>query len=129
MDVLIRYGFSIDEIKNMMENNQDIESIPDKNIYEIIDILGSVGCLSNHIKNIFYSNPYVLSRNPKDIMKLILRLKEYNLSHLDILFDSNPYFLNIGELEIKKIYEEKESEGLSQDEIKDFFYYESDEIF
>ena len=129
MDVLIRYGFSMEEIKNMMENNQDIENIPDKNIYDIIDILGSVGCLSNHIKNIFYSNPFVLSRNPKDIKKLIERLKNYNLTHLEILFDSNPYFLNIGELEIKKIYKNKQKEGLNEDEIKDFFYYHSNEIF
>lgn len=129
MDVLIRYGFSMEEIKNMMENNEEISSIEDNSIYEIIDILGSVGCLSNHIKNIFYSNPYSLSRNPKDIKSLIEALKQIGLTHLEVLFDSNPYLLNIGENEIKKIKKQKEKEGLGEDDIKEYFYYHSDEIF
>ena len=129
MDVLIRYGFSMEEIKNMMENNQEIESIPDKNIYDIIDLLGSCGCLSNHIKNIFYSNPFVLSRNPKEIKKLIDKLHDLNLTHLEIVFDSNPYLLNISSKEIQKIKKQKEKENIEEDEIKDYFYFSSDEIF
>lgn len=129
MDVLIRYGFSMEEIKNMMENNDEIENIPDKNIYDIMDILGSIGCLSNHIKNILYSNPFCLSRNPKDIEKLIKKLQELRLTHLEVLFDSNPYILNLGEKEIEKVKKEKEKEGYSEERIKEYFYYSSDEIF
>ena len=129
MDVLIRYGFSIDEIKNMMENNSEIENIPDKNIYEIIDILGSVGCLSNHIKNIFCSNPFLLSKNPKELQKLIDKFKSLSLTHLEVLLDSNPYILNIGTREIQKVQKQKEKEGLTEEQIKDYFYYSSDEIF
>ncbi len=129
MDVLIRYGFSMEEIKNMMENNDEIERIPDKNIYDIIDILGSVGCLSNHIKNILYSNPFCLSRNPKDIKDLIKQLEDLRLTHLEILFDSNPYLLNIGENEIQRIKKQKEKEGYSEEQLKEYFYYSSDEIF
>ncbi len=129
MDVLIRYGFSMEEIKNMMENNDEIERIPDKNIYDIIDILGSVGCLSNHIKNILYSNPFCLSRNPKDIKDLIKQLEDLRLTHLEILFDSNPDLLNIGENEIQRIKKQKEKEGYSEEQLKEYFYYSSDEIF
>ena len=129
MDVLIRYGFSMEEIKNMMENNDEIERIPDKNIYDIIDILGSVGCLSNHIKNILYSNPFCLSRNPKDIKDLIKQLEDLRLTHLEVLFDSNPYLLNIGENEIQRIKKQKEKEGYSEEQLKEYFYYSSDEIF
>ena len=118
MDVLIRYGFSMEEIKNMMENNDEIERIPDKNIYDIIDILGSVGCLSNHIKNILYSNPFCLSRNPKDIKDLIKQLEDLRLTYLEILFDSNPYLLNIGENEIQRIKKQKEKEGYSEEQLK-----------
>ena len=128
MDVLIRYGFSMEEIKNMMENNIEIANIPDKNIYDIIDYLGNIGCLSNHIKNIFNSNPFLLSKNPKEIKKTIQAYKDMRLTHLEIVFDSNPYLLNIGETEIKKIQKKKEKEGLTEDEIKDYFYYHSDEI-
>lgn len=129
MDVLIRYGFTMEEIKDMMENNSEIENIPDKNIYDIIDILGGVGCLSNHIKNIIHSNPYFLSRNPKDIKKMINKLLDIKLTHLEVLFDSNPYLLNITDIEIDKIVKDKQKEGLTPDEIKDYIYYSSDEIF
>ena len=53
MDILIRYGFSIEEIKNMIDSNPDINNVDDSVIYTLIDVLGYCGCLSNHIKNIF----------------------------------------------------------------------------
>ena len=128
MDVLIRYGFSITEIKNMMDTNPDIESTPDKSIYEIIEILNSIGCLSNHIKNIFYSNPYCLSKKPQDIKRVIDKLYDLNLTHLEVLIDTNPYLLNISSKEIQKAYKQKEKENLKEEEIKEFFYYHSDEL-
>ena len=129
MDVLIRYGFSMEEIKNMMENNSEIESVPDKNIYDLIDILGGIGCLNNHIKNIFYSNPYCLSRNPKDIEKLIHKMMDMGLTHLELVFDSNPYLLNITSKELERVQKKKQKEGLNDLEINNYIYYESAEIF
>ena len=32
MDILMRYGFSIEEIKNMMDANDELENVPDNNI-------------------------------------------------------------------------------------------------
>ena len=49
----------------------DINKLNESDIYEKIDILGKVGCMSDHIKNIFICNPYYLTRNSKDINKLI----------------------------------------------------------
>ena len=129
MDVLIRYGFSMEEIKNMMENNSEIENVPDKNIYEIIDILGSIGCLNNHIKNIFCSNPYCISRNPKDIQKLIDKMTDMGLTHLDLVFDSNPYLLNITSKELERVQKNKKKEGFNALEINNYIYYESAETF
>lgn len=129
MDVLIRYGFSIDEIKNMMEENKEIENIDDKDIYKIIDILGSIGCLSNHIKNIFITNPFLLSITPEEIEKRIEYLKKLSLTHLEVLFDSNPYFLNIEKKELERKKKELEKLGMTNEEIKDYFYYQSDELF
>ena len=62
MDVLIRYGFTIEEIKSMMDSNNQIESTEDKSIYELIDLLGSVGCLSNHIKNTPHDDSFPLTK-------------------------------------------------------------------
>ena len=33
MDILIRYGFSIEEIKNMIDSNPDINNVDDSVIY------------------------------------------------------------------------------------------------
>lgn len=121
MDVLIRYGFSIEEIKNMMDSNTSIESIDDRDIYELIDLLGSVGCMNNHIRNIFISNPFYLSRNTNDIKELIKKLYDLNFNNLYVLFDINPFILNLDCNEIEEIYNTKKSEGLSDDEIVDYF--------
>ena len=42
MDVLIRFGFTIDEIQSMMNTNDSIDTVSDKDIYELIDILKNV---------------------------------------------------------------------------------------
>ena len=84
MDVLIRYGFTIDEIKNIMNSNQYFENINDKDIYSLIDILGKCGCMSNHIKNIFITNPYILNIDYKELNRIYKKVKkEYN--DLDIV--------------------------------------------
>ena len=42
MDVLIRFGFTIDEIKNMMDANDEIDTVSDKDIYDLIEIFHSI---------------------------------------------------------------------------------------
>ena len=76
MDILIRYGFSIEEIKNMMDANDELESIRDQNILELINMLIDIGCHEEHIMNIFNCNPFVLSRNIKEVKALISKLKK-----------------------------------------------------
>ena len=129
MDSLIRYGFTIDEIKNMMENNEAIEETEEKDIQKIIKILEEIKCTKKIIKNIFYSNPYCLLKTPEEIKCILKLLQDNNFTHLEILLDTNPYLLNIGEKEIKKIIKQKEKEGMTEEQIKDYFYYCSDEIF
>jgi len=123
MDVLIRYGFSIEEIKNMMDTNDSIDQVNDKDIYELIDILTRLGCSFDTIKNIFICNPFYLSRNINEINNLIKKLYEIGCSHLSYLFDSNPYILNLSDNDIDKLYEDKLYEGLNKDEIIDYINY------
>jgi len=123
MDVLIRYGFSIEEIKNMIDTNYLINNVDDNLIYELIDILGKVGCLNNQIRNIFICNPFSLSRSINDINNLIEKLKEYGFSELNYLFDSNPYILNLNANDIETIYNEKKQDGLSDDDFRDYINY------
>ena len=110
MDVLIRYGFTIDEIKNIMNSNQYFENINDKDIYSLIDILGKCGCMSNHIKNIFITNPFIFNRKISDILDTINFLSDIGLNNLFILFDTNPYILNIDYKELNRIYKKVKKE-------------------
>ena len=125
MDILIRYGFSIEEIKNMIDSNPDINNVDDSVIYTLIDVLGYCGCLSNHIKNIFICNPFYLSRKVSDVKELINTLKNIGINNINILFDMNPYILSFDASDIKSIYDNKLKEGLTKEEIINLFNYNS----
>ena len=128
MDALIRYGFSIEDIKNMMDTNQEFDNINDSDICKLIDLLESIGCDSDIIKNIFITNPFIFSKDLKTIDKLITRLRKYDINDLNILFDGNPYILNLDYKDIDKIYKKLVKINLSDEEIKDYFYYDLDKI-
>lgn len=121
MDILIRYGLSIEEIKIMMDTNTEIEKIDDKDIKELIIILQSIGCESIHLKNILICNPFYLSKDIKDIKELINSLEKLEFNNLYSLFDTNPYLLNLSSEEIKNIYNNKLKEGKTKDEVIDYF--------
>ena len=123
MDVLIRYGFSIEEIKNIMDTNILMSNVLDSDIYTLIDILDNVGCINNQVRNIFICNPFYLSRNISDIKELINKLKEFGFTELNYLFDSNPYILNLNASDIECIYNEKKGIGMSDEEIRDYINY------
>ncbi len=125
MDVLIRYGFSIEEIKNMMDSNLEIDNISDHIIYDLIDKLSHVGCMSNHIKNIFICNPFLFSRDEKDIDNLIKKLKSIGIENLNILFDSNPLILNMNDSDVDIICKRLSKKGLKKEDIIEYFYYNS----
>jgi len=123
MDVLIRYGFSIEEIKNMMDTNDSIDTVMDKDIYTLIEILEKEGCSERQIKNIFLCNPFYLTRKVYDVINLIKKLYEIGCSHLNLLFDSNPYLLNLQEEEIEGFVNKQIHEGHSKEEVLDIIEY------
>lgn len=125
MDVLIRFGFSIEEINNIMNSNEEINDINDEQINEVINILEGLGCNSHQIKNILITNPFVLTTEITEIKKLIVKILDIGIEDLNLLFDSNPFLLNIDYKEIDHIYKKLEKEGKNKDEILDFFYYDS----
>ena len=124
MDVLIRFGFTIDEIQSMMNTNDSIDTVSDKDIYELIDILKNVGCNETHIKNIILCNPFYLTRDVLKVHRLIQKLYEIGCSYLYLLFDSNPYILNLNDSDLNKLYNKKIHEGFTREEIIDFINYE-----
>ena len=117
MDVLMRFGFSIEDIKMMMDSNEEIDSIQDKNINGIIDVLREVGCTDEEIKNIFLCNPFCLSIDYSQISNLIQKLESIGCNCLFLLLDSNPYLLNRSTDQIDEFYQKKIKEGFSEEEI------------
>ena len=124
MDVLIRFGFSIEDIKNMMDTNIEIDNINDNNLSMLINILKNIGCFDMQIKNILVANPFYLNRKEEDVRKLINKMEKINMNNLQTVFDSNPFLLNLDVKEFDSIVRRKKSEGLDDDEIVDFICYE-----
>lgn len=125
MDTLVRYGFSIEEIKNMMDSNQEIEKLNDKKISKLISILEKNNCNKDIIKNIFITNPFYLNKNPYEIEETIKEFKKIGIENINLLIDSNPYIININKERIKIIIENLKK---SQDDIVNYFYYNSSRI-
>ena len=123
MDVLIRFGFTIEEIQNMMDSNEDILQVDDSEIEELIKLLKDIGCSLNSIKNILSCNPFYLTRGLNSIKKLLNKFYELGFSYLYILFDSNPYILNKSDTDLEELYNQKISDGLTKNEILDFIQY------
>lgn len=124
MDILIRFGFTIEEIKNMMDTNINIDNLDEKNIERLIIILTENNCSKKEIKNILISNPLYLNRSEKEITDLIKALKAFNIHNLQTLFDSNPFILNLDKEELQFLIKTKISEGLTNEEVIDFICYE-----
>ena len=125
MDVLIRYGFSIEDINNIMNSNEEINDISDDHINEILQILESLGCTNHQIMNILISNPFVLTREITEIKKIIVKLLDIGIEDLNYLFDSNPFLLNVEYKELDYFYKKMVKNEVKLDEILDAFYYDS----
>lgn len=124
MDILIRFGFSMEEIQNMMDTNDIIEETSDKNINEILDTLKRIDCQEEQIKNIFICNPFCLTKEAKEINDTLQELKGLHFSSLALLIDSNPYLLNIQKEELKDWIERKRKEKLTDEQLRDCILYD-----
>lgn len=123
MDVLIRFGFSMENIQIMMDTNHFIGDMKDKDIMTLIEILKKIGCTDTDIKNIFLCNPFYLTKDVMEAKELIQKLLMIGCTYLPLLLNSNPYLLNMNTEEFNKFYNRKIHEGLSKEEIIDYMNY------
>ena len=124
MDALIRYGFSVEEIKNIMNSNEDINNITDHDINKIIKLLEECNCKINHIKNIIITNPFLLTREYDEIVKTI-NILDKNLKNVFLVLDTNPFILNITDRDIELLINKLNKENIC---INDYFLFNSYEI-
>lgn len=119
MKELYNLDISEDTIKSMLEQEPEIKEITEKEIKEKEIILETIGCKKNQIRNIISSNPFYLTIDNKEILKLIKLLYKYNFNSLNILFDSNPYILNLEAYEIENYINKRKKEENIEDIIDD----------
>ena len=124
MDVLIQYGFSIEEIQYILDTNLEIEEVDDRLIYEFIELLRSIGCRNEHIKNIFICNPFCLTNSILDMKVLLQKLDEYGLDTLYVTIDRNPYLLNLTISDLEQLHQTKTKEGMTKKEFIDYLNYQ-----
>ena len=124
MEVLIQFGFSIEEIQNMLNTNIMIESVEDRVLYELIEYLKNIGCKTNHLQNIFICNPFCLTNKLSDIKSLVNKLNDIGFDSLYTLFDSNPYILNLTAKDIDESFHSMIEKGLSKEEYIDYLNYQ-----
>ena len=119
MEYLFNLGFNENEIKNIININNEVMNLNVEEIKALVDILVNVGCKVYHIKNIISANPYYLSRSVTDINNLINKLLSLGITHLETTFDSNPWLLNKDAYEIDEYIRDEQFKGLSLEEIID----------
>lgn len=119
MDALIRYGFSVEEIKNIMDTNEEINIVSDKDINNIISLLEKYNCKINHIKNIIITNPFVLTREIDELEKAINILVDI-CKNVEVLLDTNPFLLNMSDRDINSLVK---SLNLSRNDLIDYLYF------
>ena len=122
MDTLIRYGFTIDEVKLMMDSISFLFSFDDKDIESLLHFLETLQCDEDIIKNIFICNPFCFTKDVDEIKKVIEKLKEHGIKSFATLLDSNPYILNKTDKEIDNFYQKKIKEGYTIDKINDMIF-------
>ena len=128
MDVLIKYGFSIEEIKIIMDSNIDFDDISDKDVNDLIAVLDGAGCLNEHIKNIFITNPFIFNQSLNEIKKIIDLFLKIGIKDLYFIFDTNPFILNNKYDYYKRIFDKLKKDNKTNDEICNYFYYELKEV-
>lgn len=128
MDVLIKYGFSIEEIKIIMDSNIDFDDISDKDVNDLIVVLDGAGCSNEHIKNIFITNPFIFNQSLNEIKKIIDLFLKIGIKDLYFIFDTNPFILNNKYDYYKRIFDKLKKDNKTNDEICNYFYYELKEV-
>lgn len=114
---LLNVNLSIEEIKEMLEENSELEYLSNSEIANLIDLLKSVGCSNKIIRNIIIANPFYLNRIFDNVLELIQKLKSLGIERLDITFDSNPLLLNEDADDIDEFILEKRKNGMEINDI------------
>ncbi|MBR2828505.1 MAG: hypothetical protein IKE70_04670 [Bacilli bacterium] len=105
-----------EELSEIIEENEEIKSLTQEEIKEIISFLES---LKINVKEIIQENPYVLTRDKKDLEELINTLRNYKIENIHYMIESYPNILNKSSYEIIS-WVEKRKKFMEEEEIIDY---------
>ena len=117
MKELYSLGLNDNEVKSMIEQCPNIKELVYNEIGTNIEILRNINCNDRHIRNILICNPFYLDRTKEDIINLINKLVQLNISNINLLFDSNPFLLNKDAYEIDDYIKKQLLKGKSLENI------------
>ncbi len=107
------------DIQSIIEINPNIRYLSAEEIIKKIELLKSINCNDNQIKNIIVANPWYLSNSIDKAIKLIQKLNSIGITNLNIVFDTNPNLLDNTSEEIDRLISKRKKENVSIDDIID----------
>ena len=117
MEELYNYNLDDEDLKNILELNNDIFSLSKDEIKEKIKILKDMDFKEDSIKHVIVTNPYYLTNNIVDILNLIKLLKEFNIKNINEIIDNNPFILNNNIYDIEEYIVKCKNNGKNTDTI------------
>lgn len=105
-----------EELSEIVEENEEIKSLTKEEIKEILSFLES---LKLNGKEIIQENPFVLTKDKKDLEDLIKTFKKYKIENIHYFIESYPNILNKSSYEIDS-WMEKRKKFMEEDKIIDF---------
>ena len=105
-----------EELLEILEENEEIKSLTQEETKEILSFLES---LKINKREIIKENPFVLTRDRKDLEELINTLKNYNIENIHYMIESYPNILNKSSYEIIS-WVEKRKKYMEEEKVIDF---------
>lgn len=102
MEELYNYDIGDDELKHILEINNDVFTLSREEILERVNILNELDCTMETIKHVIVTNPYYLTNNMDDIKNLIKLMQEMNIDKFNEILLTNPFILNDSVYDVKE---------------------------
>ena len=119
IDYLIELGFSEDEIKEFVNQYENILDTDNFNIKNKLHYLNELEFDNSEIKNIILANPLYINKADDELINLIHTLKKYGVNDLKNLININPYILNLDSIDIELFFKKRTNNILSNEDLVD----------
>lgn len=121
MEELYKLNIPDNELKYMLEVNQEIRELSCNEIKKHIDILKQINLKEDQIREIFISCPLYLSRAVEDVLSLFKKLLSYKIAYLNYFIEADPFILLRDDYEIDEYVKTQTDLGRDLNSVIDEF--------